>query len=167
MDEIGQAIGDAIGAVFENPVVAALVSLIAAYVVLVWLATALWAFVDVRRRTANPIAPYGAAALIILASPVLFPFAVIVHRVLRPDLLVSEARLSELRDRALELEATRTRCPECDRVVEDDWLICPTCRRSLGHRCQSCGGTVGLEWPVCAWCGTSLERENLRELRRA
>ncbi len=167
MDEIGQAIGDAIGGVFDNPVVAVLVRLVAAYVVLVWLATALWAFVDVRRRTTNLIAPYGAAALIILASPLLFPFAVIVHRVLRPDLFVSEARLSELRDLALELEATRTRCPECDRVVEDDWLICPSCRRSLGHRCHSCGGAVGLEWPVCAWCGTSLEGDGVRELRPA
>ena len=167
MDEIGQAIGDAIGGVFENPVVAALVQLIAAYVVLVWLATALWAFLDARRRTTNPIVPYGAAALIILASPVLFPFAAVVHRVLRPDLLVSDARLSELRDQALELEATRTRCPECDRVVEDDWLICPSCRRSLGHRCHSCGGTVGLDWPVCAWCATSLERDGRRKLRGA
>ncbi len=167
MDEIGQAIGDAIGAVFANPVVAGLVRLIAAYVVLVWLATALWAFVDVRRRTSNSFAPYGAAALIILASPVFFPFAVLVHRVLRPDEFVSERRLSELRDQALELEATLPRCPECERLVPDDWLICPACRRHLAHRCHACGGTVGLDWPVCAWCATELDRGGRRELRRA
>ena len=85
MEDIGAAIGDAIGGVFDNPIVAVLLRLGAAYVVLVWLASALWAFIDVRRRTANPIAPYGSAALVILASPLLFPFAIIVHRVLRPD----------------------------------------------------------------------------------
>ena len=176
MEEIGQAIGDAIGGVWVNPVVAALVRLIAAYVVLVWLATALWAFLDMRRRTTNPLAPYGAAALVILASPVLFPFAVVVHRVLRPDEFVSERELSLLRDRALESEASLTRCPECRRPVEDDWLICPDCRRPLAHRCHACGGTVGLDWPVCAWCAAELDGDGVhdrgetpqpRQLRRA
>lgn len=172
MDEIGRAIGDAIGGVFDNPVVAALVGLIGAYVVVVWLATALWAFVDMRRRTTNLFGPYAAAAVMILASPVLFPFAVLVHRVLRPDELVSDRELSELRDRALEIEAAVARCPECRRPVEDDWLICPDCRRQLAHRCHACGGTVGLDWAVCGWCAAELEGDGsddqlVGELRRA
>lgn len=176
MEEIGRAIGDAIGGAFDNPVVAVLVRLIAAYVVIVWLATALWAFVDMRRRTTNPLAPYAAATLVILASPILFPFAVLVHRVLRPDEFVSERHLSLLRDRVLEIEATVPRCPECRRAVEEDWLLCPDCRRPLAHRCQACGGAVGLDWPVCAWCATELDGGGadehgagrpLRQLRRA
>jgi hypothetical protein len=157
MDEIGAAIGEAIGAFFANPLIATLTVLVGAYVVFVWLASALWAFVDMRRRTSNPIAPYATAAIVILASPLLFPFAIIVHRVLRPDEFISERRLSELRDRALEAEASLVRCPDCHRAVDESWLLCPDCRRPLGHRCHACGGTVGLDWPVCAWCGTNLD----------
>jgi len=168
VDDIATAIGDAIAGVFDHPVIAVLGRLIAAYVVLVWLAAALWAFVDVRRRTTNPLAPYGSAALVILASPLLFPFALVVHRVLRPDEFVSDRKLSMLRDEALELEAARPRCPDCHRVVEDDWILCPACRRALAHRCHACGRPVGLDWPVCAWCAAELERgSGLRELRRA
>jgi hypothetical protein len=165
MDDIGAAIGDAIADFFATPLVAMLALFVGAYLVVVWLASALWAFVDMRRRTDNPIAPYASAAVVILASPVLFPFALVVHRVVRPDAFISERRLSELRDGALEAEASRPRCPECRRVVDESWLLCPACRRPLGHRCHACGGTVGLNWPVCAWCGEPLEGGGPRQLR--
>jgi hypothetical protein len=161
MDGIGAGIGDAIGEAlagfFGDPVTSFLIRLVGAYVVLVWLATALWAFIDTRRRTNNPVAAYGSAALIILASPVLFLPALLVHRILRPAEFTSERRVAELREAALEAEAVGPRCPDCRRPVDDDWLLCPDCRRPLGHQCHACGGTVGLEWPVCAWCGEELE----------
>lgn len=165
MDEIAGAIGDAIAGFVDSPFVSALTLFVGAYVVVVWLASALWAFVDMRRRTGNPVAPYASAAVVILASPLLFPFAILVHRVLRPDEFISERRLSVLRDQALEAEASAPRCPECRRAVDEAWLLCPTCRRPLGHRCQACGGTVGIDWPVCAWCGEALDGETPRELR--
>lgn len=157
MDQIGDAIGDAIGAVFADPLVGSGLRLIGAYIVLVWLAAALWAFVDMRRRTRNLVAAYGSAAMVILASPILFPLAVIVHRIIRPDEFVSTSRLAHLREIALVAEATTQRCPDCHRPVDDDWLICPSCRRQLGHRCQRCGRTAGLDWPSCAWCGQELD----------
>ncbi len=157
MDAIGEAIGDAFESVANHPLVGLGFSLVAAYVVVVWLATALWAFVDMRRRTSLSSAAYAAAAFIVLASPVLFLPAVAVYRILRPAIFTSERRLAELRERALEVEARRARCPECRRPVEDDWLICPDCRRTLGHRCHACGGTAGLEWSTCAWCGQELD----------
>jgi hypothetical protein len=42
MDAIGEAIGRAIGGLLDNPIVGLVVRLIGAYVVLVWLAAALW-----------------------------------------------------------------------------------------------------------------------------
>ncbi len=168
MDEILGAIGDALGGVVGNPLVEVGLRLAAAYLVLVWLAAALWAFVDMRRRSMSQVAPYASAALVIVASPLLFPFAVLVHRVVRPGEFRSDRQLSEVRDRALEVEVTVTRCPECRLVVADDWLLCPGCRQPLAHRCHACGGTVGLDWGTCAWCATDLER-GLRpsELRQA
>lgn len=157
MDGIGEAIGNALGGFFGDPVTNLLVQLIGAYIVLVWLAAALWAFVDMRRRTNNPVAAYASAALIVLASPVLFLPALLVHRTLRPGDFTSERRVAHLREAALEVETVSARCPDCKRPVDEDWLLCPDCRRPLGHHCHACGGTVGLDWPVCAWCGEDLE----------
>jgi hypothetical protein len=157
VDAILGPVADAIGGVLNSPPVAIGLRLAAAYLVLVWLASALWSFVDMRRRSRNPIAPYAVAFMTIAASPLLFPLAILVHRVIRPGDLLSEHRLSELRSLALEAETLRSRCPQCNDPVEDDWLICPRCRRTLAHRCQVCGGTIGLDWPVCAWCGQDLE----------
>ena len=161
MDGIGAGIDDAIGSAlagfFADPDTGFMVGLVGAYVVLVWLAAALWAFVDMRRRTTNPVAAYVSAALIVLASPVLFLPALLIHRIMRPGDFTSERRLAHLREVALEAETVRSRCPDCRRPVEEDWLLCPDCRRHLGHSCHACGGTVGLDWPVCGWCGEELE----------
>ena len=47
------------------------------------------------RTDGPPVAPYLAAALIILFTPVFFFFGVIVYRILRPSETVAEARLVE------------------------------------------------------------------------
>ena len=156
MDSLGGAIGDALAAFVGDPVVGLILRLAAGYVVLIWLAAALWAFVDSRRRSTNPVAAYASAALVILATPLLFPFALLVHVVLRPDELASDRRLDELRHVAFEVDP-EPRCEGCGRRIEEDWLVCPTCRRQLAHRCQACDGTVGLDWSVCGWCGADLD----------
>ena len=157
MDAISSAIGEALAGFFENPITGFVARLIGAYVIVVWLAVAIWAFVDMRRRTSNPIAAYAAAAFIILASPVLFVPAVLVHRLLRPADFTSDRRVAHLREAALEAEVVGPRCPECRRVVDEEWLICPGCRRALGHHCHACGSTVAIDWPVCSWCGEELD----------
>jgi hypothetical protein len=150
MDQVGNAMAEAVGTLLDNPIAAAAIRLAVAYVVLVWLAVALWSFVDMRRRTRNLVAAYASAAMVILASPVLFPFAVIVHRIVRP---------------ALEAETVAPRCPDCGVIVDDEWLVCPSCRRALGHHCQVCGRPAALDWDVCAWCGAELDGMHLLPVR--
>lgn len=159
MDAIGDEIGAALGGFFSNPTTSLVLAVVGAYVVLVWLAVALWAFVDMRRRSSYLIAPYASAALIILASPVFFLPALLVHRVVRPAGSSSERRVALLHESALEVETIAPRCPDCRCVVDETWLVCPDCRRALGHLCQACGSTIGLDWPVCAWCGEELEAQ--------
>lgn len=156
MDAIGNAIGEAIATIFADPLVGLAIRLIAGYVILIWLAAALWAFVDMRRRSQSLVWAYGSAAMVILATPILFPAAILVHNVLRPDEFASDREVDRLRHAALSLGA-RLRCEGCNRSVEEDWLICPTCRRQLSHRCHECGGTVGLDWSVCGWCAAELD----------
>lgn len=164
MDAFGDAIGQAIDQIVGNPVATLVVRLIGAYIVLIWLASALWSFLDMRRRSGSLVASYVSAALVILATPLLFPAAILVHIVLRPDALDADRRLDRLRHAAFALDGD-LRCESCGRTVNEDWLVCPGCRRQLSHRCQACGGTVSLEWSVCAWCAAELDAAKLDRTR--
>jgi predicted RNA-binding Zn-ribbon protein involved in translation (DUF1610 family) len=151
LDQVGQAAGNAAA----EPVIRIGLSVAFAHLVLLWLASALWALVDMRRRTRSAMMPDAIAGLVIVASPVLFPFALLLHVIVRPRETVADRRLERLRDAALEAEAEVPVCPSCRRPVEDDWLVCPACRVTLAHRCEHCRQPVAAEWDACPWCGTS------------
>src|SRR3990172_2508468 len=167
MEEILGTIGDAIGAVFGNPVVQLGFQIALASLVLLWLAAAYWAFRDMQLRTENPIAPYFAAAAIIVSLP-LFPLAVFAYRIVRPQERIGEIYERNLAEEAMlaEVEAIG-HCPTCDRRVHDDWIICPTCRTRLNRVCPNCSKLVGLDWSLCAWCGRDFERHDAVASARA
>jgi hypothetical protein len=151
---------------FDVPLVRLLVLGFAAYVVLLWFASAWWVLSDLRRRLTDPALPFLAAGGVILASPLLFPLAVVVYRIVRPTETLAEARERRLTERleALEEEDGLTfACPGCARPVEEEWLLCPSCRTRLAHRCATCGRTMGLDWAMCAWCGAEFGRTILPE----
>jgi RNA polymerase subunit RPABC4/transcription elongation factor Spt4 len=162
MDELLGTIGDAIGSVFSNPVVTLAFQIILVYGVLLWIAAAYWAFRDLQLRTDNPLAPYFAAAFIIVFTPVLFPLAVFAYRIVRPQERIGEIYERNLAEEAMlaEIEAIR-HCPQCDRRVDAEWIICPTCRTRLNRVCPNCTKLVGLDWSLCAWCGRDFERPEL------
>jgi hypothetical protein len=154
---LGQ-VTDAIDGFLNSPLVRLFVLGFVAYVVLVWLASAWWVLNDLRRRHAGLTLPYVAAGSVIVSSPLLFPLAVAIYRIVRPKETLAEVNERVLTERleALEIEEART-CPGCAEPVEDGWLGCPECRTRLGHRCATCGQTMGLDWVVCGWCGEELE----------
>ena len=161
MDEILGTIGDAIGSVFSNPVIQFGMQVILAYLVVLWLAAAYWAFRDMQLRTENPIAPYLAAAAIVISLP-LFPLAIFAYRIVRPQERIGEIYERNLAEEAMlaEIEAIR-HCPSCDRRVDAEWIICPSCRTRLNRVCPNCTKLVGLDWSLCAWCGKDFERPEL------
>ncbi|HEX7223405.1 MAG TPA: zinc ribbon domain-containing protein, partial [Candidatus Limnocylindrales bacterium] len=59
-----------------------------------------------------------------------------------------------------EVESIRS-CPTCARRVNDEWIICPTCRTRLNRVCPNCSRLVGLDWSLCAWCGKDFERRDM------
>ena len=162
MNELLQRLGEQLGQFFDSPLVRTTLQLIAVYVVLLWGATAYWAYRDLQSRTSNPVAPYLAAALIILFTPVLFPFGVIIYRIVRPAETVAEANERALAEEAMmvEIEA-QPHCANCGRQVHEDWIICPTCRNRLRRVCPNCSRLVELDWSLCAWCGKDFERPEL------
>ncbi len=147
--DILNTIGGAIGGFFGNPIVQLTIQAIVVYFVILWLSAASWAFRDMQLRTENPVLPYVGAALIVLFTPVLFPFGIVVYRIVRPQEKIGEVYERNLAEEALlaEVESIRT-CPACARRVHEDWIICPTCRTRLNRVCANCGRLVGLDWSL-------------------
>jgi RNA polymerase subunit RPABC4/transcription elongation factor Spt4 len=161
MDQIFDAIGDAIGSIFDNPVIQLGIQLAVIYWVILWLAAAYWAFRDMQSRSDNPLAPYLAAAFVITFTPILFPLAVFTYRIIRPQERIGDVYERNLAEEAMlaEIEAI-PHCPTCDRRVEAAWIICPSCRTRLNRVCPNCTRLVGLDWSLCAWCGREFERHD-------
>ena len=164
MDQILETIGDTIGGFFANPIVQLSIQAMGFYIVILWLASAYWAFRDMQLRSENPVLPYLAAALIILFTPLLFLFGIIVYRIVRPHEKIGEVYERNLAEEALlaEVETIKT-CPSCSRRVNEEWIICPSCRTRLNRVCANCGRLVGLDWSLCAWCGKDFERGDVAD----
>ena len=159
MEQIFGEIGKALAGFFGSPVVQLALQAIAVYLIILWLAGAYWAFRDMQQRTENPILPYVAASFIIVFTPIFFPLAIFVYKIVRPHEKIGEVYERNLAEEALlaEVEAIKS-CPTCARRVNDEWIICPTCRTRLNRVCPNCSRLVGLDWSLCAWCGKDFER---------
>ncbi len=157
--DVEKAFGDSINSILGNQYVQLALQAIAVYIVLVWLLTAFWAFRDMQHRTTNPVAPYLAAGLIVAFTPFLFLFAVLLYRIIRPRETISESNERALAEEAILAEIeSRPHCANCSRAVEEEWIICPTCRNRLRRVCPNCSRLVELDWTLCAWCGKDFER---------
>jgi hypothetical protein len=159
MGDLLNQITSLLGGIWDSPVVQLGLRAFAIYIVILWLAAAYWAFRDMQLRTVNPILPYFAASLVIIFTPAFFPFAIVAYRVIRPQEKIGEVYERTLAEQALEAEVDAVRtCPGCARRVDNEWIICPTCRTRLSRVCPNCSRLVGLDWSLCAWCGRDFER---------
>ena len=161
MDAILAEIGKALAGFFGSPVVQFVIYSIAVYLVVLWLASAYWVFRDMQQRTENAILPYLAASLVIVFLPV-FPLAIFVYKIIRPHEKIGEVYERNLAEEALlaEVEAIKS-CPTCARRVNDEWIICPTCRTRLNRVCPNCCRLVGPRLVA-----VRLVRQGLRAARR-
>ncbi|MEX2183608.1 MAG: zinc ribbon domain-containing protein [Chloroflexota bacterium] len=162
MDEILAGIGETIGDIIGSPVVQLGIRAIAVYLIILWIATAYWAFRDIQQRSDNPILPYLVAAGVILFTPIFFIFAVWVYKIVRPHEKIGEVWERNLAEEALLAEVESIlHCPTCERRVNEEWIICPSCRTRLNRVCPNCSRLVGLDWSLCAWCGKDFERREV------
>jgi RNA polymerase subunit RPABC4/transcription elongation factor Spt4 len=135
------------------------IRVLVAYIVLIWLASAFWAYRDMRLRSASAITPYVAAAAIIIFTPVFFLFGLLLYRIVRPKETIAEVNERTLAEEAMLAEvASHAHCANCARPVHEEWIICPTCRNRLRRVCPNCERLIELDWTLCAWCGKDFER---------
>lgn len=145
-----------VGEFLALPAVGLAVNVSAFLLVTLWLASAWWAYRDARRRANDPFTPFLVATGVLVLTPLLFPMALVVWRVLRPSSTLRERYAADLQRELLVAGAERSACPACARSVEDDWVRCPSCKAALAAACAACDRPVGLEWSICAWCATEL-----------
>ena len=158
MSQLVDQFGAVVGGVGDLPAVRAATTFLVLYVVLVWLAGGWWVFHDLRRRHASAVAPYVGATFVVLASPLAFPLAIAVYRIVRPRETLSEARYRRLETRLADQQLEGDlRCPDCAGAVDAEWLLCPACQAPLGYRCVECDRTMATDWSLCAWCGAEIE----------
>jgi type IV pilus assembly protein PilB len=56
--------------------------------------------------------------------------------------------------RVVDIAAAAPRCPACDRVVEENFAVCPHCATVLQCSCSSCNMRLQPEWQICPYCGS-------------
>lgn len=121
-----------------------------AYLVLLWAASVLWAYRDIRRRSEDVSVQVLAVSLVLLLPFVGIPL----HLILRPPQTLAEKYERELEQEYLRRDIEEKYvCPECQRPIEPDFILCPHCHTNLRRRCGSCDRVVDLTWSVCPFCG--------------
>lgn len=138
--------------------------LIGSYLFVLWLASILWVYRDVRSRSHDPVT-HLVALIIAISLPVV---GLPVYWVLRP-----EETLRESYDRQLEQEAILSElhaisaCPNCRRPVRDEFMVCAYCANPLRQPCTSCGQLLQFAWRNCPYCATPRPQAQRTEARRA
>ena len=125
-------------------------TVIAAYLVALWIASIWWTLRDIRMRTTDLFLQIAATLLVVV-----FNFAgLLIYFILRPP-----RTLSELYEESLEEEAVlqgiyvQAACPVCRQRAEPDFIFCPWCQTRLKRLCNRCDRPMLLRWKACPSCG--------------
>ncbi|MPZ99305.1 MAG: hypothetical protein GEU80_08200 [Dehalococcoidia bacterium] len=124
------------------------------YLFVLWLASILWVYRDIRSRTRDPISHLTGVAIATVFPLIGLP----VYLVVRPSETLQEAY-----DRQLEQEAILSElhsisaCPNCRRPVQDEFQVCAYCATQLKQPCKNCGHLLQFSWRHCPFCATARE----------
>ena len=128
-----------------------LAGLAGAFLVALWVALIIWTFRDIRARHRDRLVHFLAAALVALLN---LP-GVLVYLILRPSRTLEEEYQQTLEEEALlRTIEEQSVCPGCERHIQPDWMVCPSCQTKLRKTCHSCSRLMELPWNICPYCGT-------------
>jgi hypothetical protein len=148
-------IGDAATGVLSSPIFTGLLMATGVTLAVLWLAGTWWAYLDISRRTSSELARFGAMGLVIVSTPLLLPFSLVVYRLVRPQTTIAERRAVELATGLGPAFAGRERCAVCRDVVDPEWRRCPSCATWLASSCESCGQWSEIAFDLCPWCAAA------------
>ncbi len=114
-----------------------------------WIGLVVWTARDIRSRSRDLLTVILSVLLVLVFSLL----GLALYLLLRP-----KDTLAEQYERALEEETllqgleARGMCPNCQRPVERDFVLCPVCQTQLKQPCHACGRLLQLDWEVCPYC---------------
>lgn len=142
-----------------RPLVNVLGILLGGYLVLLWAASVLWAYRDIRSRSDDVSVQVLAAGLVFCLPFVGIPL----HLILRPRETLAQKYERTLQEEYLRRDIEEPYvCPHCQRPIEPDFVLCPHCHTDLRRRCTSCSRVVDLTWSICPYCGEDGSSGSLR-----
>lgn len=120
------------------------------YFVLLWMATVIWTYRDIHARHEEALLQVLAVSMALL-----MPFAGLgVYMMLRPRQTISDRYERSLEEEYLRHDIEEQFvCPQCQRGIDHEFILCPHCHTALRRRCISCDHVIDLTWSVCPYCG--------------
>ncbi len=142
---------------------AIIATIVAVYLVVIWLSLLVWTYLDIRSRAIFPVAQAAAVGLVFLFN---FP-GFFVYLMLRPHETLAEAYDRSLDEEALRAELSmKLTCPQCGAAAAEDYIVCPHCSQRLQEPCASCSKPVVATWQSCPYCGTARRAAQSAPARR-
>jgi RNA polymerase subunit RPABC4/transcription elongation factor Spt4 len=128
----------------------ALIALSGAYLVALWFVLVVWTFRDIETRSRSVITQVFSTLLVVL----FYVPGVLLYMILRPKETLDGTFQRSLEEEYLlqDLEELPL-CQNCQRYVEDDFVLCPHCHTTLREPCARCERLVHLRWSLCPYCG--------------
>jgi RNA polymerase subunit RPABC4/transcription elongation factor Spt4 len=123
---------------------------VAGYVVLLWMASVIWTYRDIHARTEETLLQVLGVSLALL-----IPFAGLgIYTLLRPRQTIAERYERSLEEEYLRHDIEEQFvCPQCQRGIDHEYILCPHCHTGLRRRCISCDRVIDLTWAICPFCG--------------
>lgn len=120
------------------------------YFVLLWMATVIWTYRDIHARHEEALLQVLAVSMALL-----MPFAGLgVYMMLRPRQTIADRYERSLEEEYLRHDIEEQFvCPQCQRGIDHEFILCPHCHTALRRRCISCDHVIDLTWSICPYCG--------------
>ena len=120
------------------------------YFVLLWMATVIWTYRDIHARHEEALLQVLAVSMALL-----IPFAGLgVYMMLRPRQTIADRYERSLEEEYLRHDIEEQFvCPQCQRGIDHEFILCPHCHTALRRRCISCDHVIDLTWSICPYCG--------------
>jgi RNA polymerase subunit RPABC4/transcription elongation factor Spt4 len=100
----------------------------------------------------------------VAVTAAVFPFVgPLIYAILRPPEYLDDImeRDLEIKARDMEIRQRQTmmgggvgKCPACQEIVREDFLVCPKCKRELKTACTSCKRPLEPDWSICPFCAS-------------
>lgn len=142
---------DQLSKFFASPLFRVMTQFFWFFLMFIWGSLIYWTYRDAKQRGA--MALYWASVVAIFTF-----FGWVIYMIVRPPELLDDVRERELeiKSKMSQLHQSGSLCPQCNKPIENDFLICPHCRKRLKISCPKCKKPLNPSWLICPYCQSNV-----------